>query len=377
MYCACRLPGRAVWISDNPRPQPEFNSCPQDNLLWSFHIIFCFLWACLLIYTIYGLIRVIQRLVKAKVYTSMTKTKSWLRVLNAVTIMWFIPCAALQMINHSSVMYYKRDVRGIGLNTWTNIFSGLCILIGSTFVLFFFSSFAATIKSINRNSLKRRILFVTKWIYVILLTPLFITMIAFNGVIVVNSYAAFDAFYFSDAAAYGNKAISYTIYQLDVSYAILGVIIVGFLFLIGFIFTQVGWNAWKEGLGNYKRLFIIRVYYLICATIAVCFFTATTFFFHYCLIVDTGAWFTNDEFYSNTAQYWGIFFNSFFKFFWVLFTLLAITVVRQKSQGESYESEDEFSDNDKTTKMSSSVSNTQSKTENSISVIENENPVIG
>jgi hypothetical protein len=47
----------------------------------------------------------------------MTQTKSWLRILNAITIICFIFCTTLQMINYSaSVMYYER---GIGFNTWT------------------------------------------------------------------------------------------------------------------------------------------------------------------------------------------------------------------------------------------------------------------
>jgi hypothetical protein len=252
-------------------------------------------------------------------------------------------------------MYFKKaDQRGINVLTWTNIFSGLCVLIGSSLILFYFSSFAATMKAMKRSR-KRWFLVISKWVYVTLCFPLFMFQIASNAVILINTNKALEAFYFSDATYYGNIAVEFTIYQLDTSYAILGIIIVGFSLFIIFIFSQVGYNAWDKEAGRFKSMFILRVYYLVGALLSVCFFTAVTFFFHYCLVLDTGAWFTNDEFYSNTANIWGLFFNSFFKFFWVLFSVASITVARETNKGESYMS-DESSQEDSSSSSKSTRS---------------------
>lgn len=238
-------------------------------------------------------------------------------------------------------MIFKLSNPGTAVaSTWVNIFAGLCCFIGSTSVIFLFATHATKIKSIKKNTTARVTLRVAKYLFTILIILLEFAIIGLVGYATSNIDKAVNAYYLPDAKEYGLTANRYVLYYVYVSYGLLAVIITGYLFFILFIFSQIGFKP--RGLNTNAGVFIRKVYYLIGVTISICLFWAVSFVVLFTILIDTGVGYTNDEYYSNVAKLWSsTFFASFFQFFWVLFSVMAIAVVKDKkaSEDDSYESD--------------------------------------
>jgi hypothetical protein len=228
------------------------------------------------------------------------------------------------------------DPRNSNSNGWIEFWAGFCCLVGSTWVFFVFATTAGKIKTIHRNAVKSFILSLAKYTFATLAAAILFTLIGIHGVALHNVKLAIDAYYLADAQRHGELANYYVRIELYIALGLLALIITAFSSFIIFIFSQIGFVADKS---SYKAAFLERVYYLIGTTISVCLFMALQFVYIFTISHDTGAYWTNDEFESNTAGIWCQFFGAFFQFFWVLFTVLAILVVKDKSVGESYESD--------------------------------------
>lgn len=253
--------------------------------------------------------------------------------------MFFI-CSALRVTNLVYAMIFKQSNPGSAVgSTWINIFAGLLCFCGSTSIVFLFATHANKLSSIKKNTSAKVLLRIAKYVFTVLILLLEFVIIGLVGYATSNIDKAVHAYYFSDAKAYGTIANQYIFYYVYVSYGLLAVIIGGYSFFIIFIFTQIGWKP--RSLNTYKGVFVRRIYYLIGVTISVCLFWAVSWAVLFTVLIDTGVSYTNDEYYSNSARIWTTWFASFFQFFWVLFSVMAIAVVKQKTHGLTYESEED------------------------------------
>jgi hypothetical protein len=254
------------------------------------------------------------------------------------------------------------DPKNANTNGWLEFFAGFCCFVGSAWTMFVFTTMAGKVKAIQQKSITILILSISKWVFALLSGAILFTLIGLHACALTNVKAAVNAYYFKDASHYGEQAVYFVRIELYLALGLLTVILVSYTAFILFTFTQIGFVPRK---GTYKAVFIQRVYYLVFASISVALFMAMQFVYIFTISYDTGAYWTNDEFLSNTAQIWFQLFGGLFQFGWVLFTLLAISVVKDKNVGESYES-DQISSDSGQTHDSKSTFNQSENTEISI-----------
>ena len=211
---------------------------------------------------------------------------------------------------------------------------------------------AGKMSTVKKKPIVSMALLVIKWFTTVICAAILFTMIGLHAFALSNVKLAVNDYYFADAQKHGNIAIYYVRLELYIALFLLSIIVISYSSFIIFIFTQTGLFPTK----GYKKLFVRRVYYLSFATIAVALYLAMQFVYIFTISFDTGASYTNDEFYSLTAGIWAQFFGAFFHFIWMLFTLLAISVVKEKKGQLSYETGDDDSSS------SSSSSSTSGKT---------------
>jgi len=122
------------------------------------------------------------------------------------------------------------------------------------------------------------------------------------------------------AAAYYNRDKQYWGDRTTFYFRVINILIViiqfaillGYLCFMGFIYKNVGISAKP---GSFRGAIIERVYYLSVASVAVLLFTVCLFIELLTISYDTGAFWTNNEYESNTAEAWFQWHEGFFSFF--------------------------------------------------------------
>lgn len=335
MFCSCKVPGRAFWIDQDPNPHVTWhNSCSSEIVLLSLCIILAILYIGLFIYQCYVFKTKID-IIKSIEFN----TKNLLNIFTLLNILWFLFACILRF---GGLIYQiitrNESIKNAATYGWIVFWSSVCILIGSIWVIFLYSTMALRIQSIIENQIHVKILSSFKYIFTFCTSCLICLMIIFQAITFKAIENIENAFFIKDFIFWAGK-FNYFLECVLIIALLMHVII--FLGFIGFL-TFISYIAKiRNDDSERMKIFIKRIYYLYCATLAILFFIGVN-----CTELGTlsqvgqTAFYSRLEYESNTAYLWTGFFQGLFSFFWNLFCVLSISVaksIREDSNIASFE----------------------------------------
>jgi hypothetical protein len=331
-YCACKTPGRSVWINKDPDPHPGWNSCPGDIALWFFHVLLTIMYVCLMIYVIYILVLKIQIAKNLKL-----KSSEWLKFLTLLCIFWLL----LSIMIRITHLIYQMTTRRQELNNqnvagWLEIWAAITKIIGSIWSMFVFVGLAQKINSIGNSPSQTLFLNILKIVFVIVAMILELLLIAFFSGLAHELTEIGNAVVLSVIKHHADLLTTYLRCVLIDAVLIVFWYMIGFSTFIIFIYKTIGF--WSDN--EYKQEFLTRVYYLT-GMVFICIFHLT-YSFTILLVQAYGyqTLFTSDIYLSNTSGLWFTWFSSLFEWFWILFVSLALAVGSSKLSKTHYQSND-------------------------------------